>query len=94
MTVPTQRAPPKKKTRRRQTKEEKALRINFRGFSDSPAVMEMNSGPTILHDMSVILQVNAIDNGHRRERALDYTGKKSEKSSGVSGNEILDKCPL
>lgn len=44
-----QSAPRQKKNMSRQTKDEKALRMIFRGRSASPAAMEMYSGPTIVN---------------------------------------------
>jgi hypothetical protein len=85
-----------KKMRRRQTKEEKARCINLRGFSASPAVMEMNSGPTILHDKyhQPYCQGSGIYSGYSREGALNEARNKSEKASGVSRSEVLDKGAL
>lgn len=48
-----QRAPPMKKNMRRQTKDEKALRMTLRGRSVSAAAMAMYSGPTILYTVNM-----------------------------------------
>ena len=48
ITIPTQSAPRQKKNIRRQPNDANAFRMTLRGLSDSPAAMDMNSGPTIL----------------------------------------------
>lgn len=48
ITIPTQSAPIQKKNIRRQPNDANAFRMTLRGRSDSPAAMDINSGPTIL----------------------------------------------
>ena len=58
--------------------------------------MEMNSGPTILHDRyrQPYCQGSGIYSGHSREGGLNEARNKSEKASGVSRSEVLDKRAL